>query len=191
MPSCDPGLVNEMSRLPFSAMTTGFHQALRRFNAASTGSDPVASAIPLFEALNWAVALDERVRKDWAPDGVDNQPGWDWPARLTNESDAEAVRGIRFVRNRVHHQWADAIRLAQGGSRYPPQASQWVWVRANELPPPDDGHRERGRKGYECLLENHAADFTLAILDETYHFMVQLLEPLGPAPRWRHNARTG
>lgn len=65
-----------------------------------------------------------------------------------------------------------------------------AWVRANELPPPDDGHRERGRKGYECLLENHAADFTLAILDETYHFMVQLLEPLGPAPRWRHNART-
>lgn len=182
---------DEVSRVPFSAMATGFHQAVERFKAASPESDPVAATTPLFEALNWAVALDERVRKDWAPDGVDSQPGWNWPVRLTSENDAEAVRGIRFVRNRVHHQWADAIRLAQGGSRYPPQVFQWVWVQANELPAPDDGHHERGREGYERILENRPADFTLAILAETYHFMVQLLEPFGPAPRWRHNAQTG
>lgn len=177
----------ESNRLPFSAMATGFRRALERFRATNHGTDPVAASIPLFEALSWAVTLDERVKKDWAPDGVDNQPGWDWAVRLSNESDAETVRGVRFIRNRVHHQWADAVRIQEGGSRYPPRAFEWIWVSADELPPPDDGFGERGREGYQRLLEGHPADFTLAILVETYDALVQIFEPLGPPPRWRPN----
>lgn len=175
----------EASRMPFSAMVTGFRQALQRFKASNEGTDPVAASLPLFEALSWAVALDERVKKDWAPDGIKNQPGWDWAVRLSSEADAEAVRGVRFIRNRIHHQWADAVRIEEGGSRYSPRTFEWVWVRADELPPPDKGFGERGREGYERLLEGRPAEFTLAILIETYDFLVGIFEPLGPPPHWR------
>lgn len=143
----------------------------------------MAAAIPLFEALNWAVALDERLCKDWVPDGKARQPGWDWPVRLTNEADAEAVRGIRFIRNRIHHQWADALRLVKARSRHPPRELEWTWVSATDLPEADPGH-DRGRDGYERLLEGKAAEYTLVILVETYEFVTQLLEPLGPPKRW-------
>ena len=63
------------STVPFVAMVMGFKMAVERFIAAGSGRDPMAAAIPLFEALNWAVALDERLCKDWVPDGKDRQPG--------------------------------------------------------------------------------------------------------------------
>jgi hypothetical protein len=172
-------------RMPFGAMASGLRGAVERFKGTSPLSDPVAAAIPLFEALNWAVALDDRVREDWAPDGVDRQPGWDWVIRLSNVTDAEAVRGIRFIRNRVHHQWADALRIAKGQSRYPARGFDWVWASADELPPPKGRFDELGHAGYQRLLKGRPADFTLATLAETYEFMDRLLEPFGPPPHWR------
>lgn len=172
-------------RMPFGAMARGFRGAVERFKGTSPLADPVAAAIPLFEALNWAVALDDRVREDWAPDGIDRQPGWDWVVRLSNVTEAEAVRGIRFIRNRVHHQWADALRIAKGQSRYPARGFDWVWASADELPPTKGRFDELGHAGYQRLLEGRPADFTLATLAETYEFMDRLLEPFGPPPRWR------
>jgi hypothetical protein len=168
-------------------MVLGLRMAVDRFKAAARGWDPIAAALPLFESLNWAVALDERIRKDWMPDG--SPPiGWDWPKRIGNEADAEAVRGIRFIRNRVHHQWADALTLAGPGNRYPARPFEWVWATSDQLPPHDAGHRDRGREDYEKLLEGQPAEVGLAILLETYDFMTQLLEPLGPPPEWRRTA---
>jgi hypothetical protein len=169
--------------VPFGAMVLGFRLAVERFDEAGSATDPVAAAIPLFEALNWAAALDERLVKDWIPDGKDRKPGWDWPVRLSNKADAEAVRGVRFIRNRIHHQWADALRLAKAGNHYPPRELEWVWVGASDLPEAEPGH-DRGREGYERLLEGRAAEYTLSILAETYEFVTQLLEPLGPPKRW-------
>jgi hypothetical protein len=170
--------------MPFGAMVLGFRLAVERFDEAGSATDPVAAAIPLFEALNWAVALDERLVKDWIPDGKDDPgPGWDWPVRLSNKADAEAVRGVRFIRNRIHHQWADALRLAKAGNHYPPRELEWVWVGASDLPEADPGH-DRGRDGYKRLLEGRAAEYTLSILAETYEFVTELLEPLGPPKRW-------
>jgi len=175
---------DEASRVPFSAMLLGFRLAVRRFQDAATETDPTAAALPLFESLNWAVALDERIRKDWVPDGPPPS-GWDWPKRIGNEADAEAVQGIRFIRNRVHHQWADALTLEGPANRYPPRSFEWVWATVDQLPPPDLGHGDRGREGYEKLLEGQPAEFGLAILRETYEFMTQLLESRGPRPYWR------
>jgi hypothetical protein len=164
-------------------MVLGFRMAVERFKDAGRAADPVTAVIPLFEALNWTVALDERLVKGWIPDGEDEGPGKDWAARLSNEADLEAVRGIRFIRNRIHHQWADALRLAKAGNHYPPRELEWVWVAAGDLPEADPGH-DRGREGYERLLEGRAAEYTLSILVETYEFVTQLLEPLGPPRPW-------
>jgi len=173
-----------VSQVPFSAMVLGLRLAVDRFKNAAEKTEPTAAALPLFESLNWAVALDERIRKYWVPDGPP-PIGWDWPKRIGNESDAEVVRGFRFIRNRVHHQWADALTLAGPVNRYPSRPFEWVWATVDQLPPPDPGRKDFGREGYEQLLEGQPAEFGLAILLETYEFMTQLLESRGPPPKWR------
>ena len=172
-----------MSQVPFSAMVLGLRLAVERFKNAAKGTDPTAAALPLFESLNWTVALDERLQKDWVPDGPP-PIGRDWPKRIGNEADAEAVRGIRFIRNRVHHQWAEALTLAEPVNRYPSRPFEWVWTAVDQLPPPDPGRKDYGREGYEQLLEGQPAEFGLAILLETYEFMTQLVESRGAPPKW-------
>ena len=169
--------------VPFGVMVMGFRLAVERFEGASPTSDRVASVIPLFEALNWAVALDERLVKDWVPDGEGREPGWDWPIRLRGDTEADIVRGVRFIRNRVHHQWADALRVAKDRHHYPHRQREWIWVAASDLPEADSGH-DKGREGYERLVEGHPAEFTLTTLVSIYEFVTQLLEPLGPPKRW-------
>ena len=44
----------------FEAMLLGYTEAINRFDAAANKNDPIGSYTALFEALNWAVALDDR-----------------------------------------------------------------------------------------------------------------------------------
>ena len=63
----------------FAAMYAGYAAAMDRFHEASKKHDATATFFPLFEALNWAVALDERAAKHWTPAG---EPlSWEWGAR--------------------------------------------------------------------------------------------------------------
>jgi hypothetical protein len=43
----------------------GLARAIERFDVAVKDRDPTNTFIPLFELLNWAVALDERTGQDW------------------------------------------------------------------------------------------------------------------------------
>jgi hypothetical protein len=44
----------------------------------------------LFEALNWAVALDDQVRQNWAPAGT--VLDWAWRTRVPSGDCVSAVR---------------------------------------------------------------------------------------------------
>jgi hypothetical protein len=55
----------------------------------------------IFEALNWAVALDDRVGRHWVPDG--GTLGWRWRERVGQGAE---IMGVRFARSSVH-QWSD------------------------------------------------------------------------------------
>jgi hypothetical protein len=96
----------------FRVMLRGYQEAFERFQGTGSVMDAVLSAIALFEALNWAVAFDDRCGAHWVPDGKPLGPKW--LERWTG--DATIARAIRFARNRVHHQWAEAliIRLLSG-----------------------------------------------------------------------------
>jgi hypothetical protein len=84
----------------FETMLIGYTDAAARFDeAAKKKRDPHATFIAAFEALNWAVALDDRVRRQWKPDG--QLLGWNWRERVGHG--AEIMGGVRFVRNGVHH----------------------------------------------------------------------------------------
>jgi hypothetical protein len=60
----------------FAAMFDGYDQALTRLERAAKGKEPAPAFIALFEALNWVVALDERAREHWTPEG--KPLGYDW-----------------------------------------------------------------------------------------------------------------
>src|SRR5665811_2098217 len=93
----------------FHILLEGYENAVSRFSDASKSRDPGRVFAPLFEALNWAVALDDQARKHWAPEGI--ALGWAWRSRVEG---GEFVSAVRCARNRVHHQWADALTLSEG-----------------------------------------------------------------------------
>lgn len=63
-------------------------------HASYTGT--LASAI---ECIYWATTLDEHLRAVWP-----HESNW-----YDDVVGGELMRGVRFARNRVHHQWANAI----------------------------------------------------------------------------------
>jgi hypothetical protein len=159
----------------FAAMFEGYAAATGRFREAAKGRDATAAFIALFEALNWAVALDERARKHWTPEG--EALGWGWRERVRG---AEVLRGIHFVRNRVHHDLSDALDLDERGRAYPKTFPivffEWRWRTASELPQP--GRKDNvGERVYQQTVEGQPARVTLENLGEAFHFLRQVMEP--------------
>jgi hypothetical protein len=144
----------------------GFGEAherlLSRLESIETPPDDVF--LPLFESLNWAVALC-----DLATD-----------KKITLNADADDLRGLRFVRNRVHHQWENAVAVSdtvlfpavrqagRGGSRInaPPVVSAWAWLPAAKLPPPGDYADLDGEVAYVRRLENQFVSAVLSRFSE-------------------------
>ena len=54
----------------------------------------------VFEALNWSVTLDERLRHD--------SEGEDWTVEIEGGS---VIRALRYARNAVHHDWSAALDI--------------------------------------------------------------------------------
>jgi hypothetical protein len=158
----------------FRMLHSGYVAAAARFAAAAKQRDGDASFQPLFEALNWAVALDDRIRAHWAPEG--KPLNWRWRERVPG---AELVEGLRWVRNGVHHQWSDALVLSEG-FQFPLTFGlvffEWVWRPAMDLPElgrPNAG----GRTAYQQHLAGRPARVTLDTLTGVFAFLANLLEP--------------
>lgn len=89
--------------------------------------DPWPAFFALFETLMWAVALDEAIDDVFAPDG-----GAMW---WRSDEQGYLLAAVRYVRNRVHHQWANALRLElESGGVLPFPGHAWVWRELTDLP---------------------------------------------------------
>lgn len=154
----------------FSMMLLGYKRAVQRFHAATTEpARPSSAYVPLFEALNWAVALDDRTGGHWRPHGGEEPIKWKWRQEVPNGG---YVDGIRFARNRIHHQWSDALLINDQG-RSEAQA-EWVWRPSDELP---SGRDDRGIDNYSALLAGAPVHYALDVLAELYEWIVLRLEP--------------
>jgi hypothetical protein len=153
-----------------SWFVTGYRRALARFHDTQEAREqPEERFIPLFEVLNWAAAI------------VDPNS----PLRGSLVAD-DAVQGLRYVRNRVQHQWAEALasrdvpfpQITQAvgqGSRIilPPTALAWFWKPLNQLAPPPASRPDKGGQvAYRDYLAGEPARAALDHLD-------------GLLPRWR------
>jgi hypothetical protein len=139
-------------------LVEGYRRALERFTATADARDkPEDRFIPLFETLNWVVAIMDH------PEGQ----------HLYTD---EIVRGLRFARNRVHHDLADALeprdvpfRIRPSHSREygvealrPPTVLDWFWKWPDQLP---EGHPDaEGEEAYRKLLAGESVGDALAHL---------------------------
>jgi hypothetical protein len=140
----------------------GFASAWHRFmEDGRLAADPVDAFIPLFDTLNWATTLDERIATDL---GTAGNPDWSWRDKYM---DGAVVRGVRFARNRVHHQWADALYLDPEGAALPMVLPaglfEWRWRRS--LPP---GANNQGEPQYQKLLAEAPARMTLMDIHKVF-----------------------
>lgn len=167
MKPCDQNIVT------YESMLIGYTAAVARFETAVKDRNPITALVGVFESLNWAVALDERIGKHWVPCG--ESLGREWRGRLSRG--AEIMDGVRFARNRVHHQWSDAM-VAEDGSRG--EFVDWVWRSATELPKfrPD----VNGEAVYRDHMQGRPVKLCLDVLDGVFLTLQFLLEP--------HRART-
>jgi hypothetical protein len=129
----------------------GYKRATDRYLAAAQqDTDFAETFIPLFEALNWAVSLRDRLGKEGRP-----------------IRDRLAL-ALGYARDRVHHDWAGALhpRRLQVSASEPaaPVLSglsvEWFWKRVDELPTPTGGTKKE-QKAYEDVLAGQSAYATL------------------------------
>jgi hypothetical protein len=175
-------------RVTADRLVNGYQEAFQRFEAAIARRDSDAAFLGLFEALNWAVALDEVIGEIWRPGG--RRLGFAWRDRV---GDASVMAGVRYARNRVHHLWADAVYLAEWGRPIGDRIghpigdrvgaatfSGWIWRPTEDLPEgrPD----KRGRLVYNTRLATNRADDTLRALSRAFAFVGELLVPRPERP---------
>src|SRR5438094_3494121 len=154
-----------MATAPVEWMVEGYLTAVERLLEVIRSGDAgdKETFLPLFEALNWAASVDMFF--------IDNgRPIQD-----------DLLTGVRFARNRVHHQWELALRrydspgvpmvhLATGSSRLigPPPGFWWYWVDANQLP----RGRQGGKNAYVARLAGKEADTTLKALRPIFERLI-------------------
>ena len=117
------------------ALLRGYAAAYGRLVTAMQEPDELAAFAPLFETLNWAVTIDDAAGTHSVPAGEPLKEGWRERIR-----GAGVMGGVRFARNRVHHQWAEAVVMDEGGRRYPRRYPlryhEFPWRPIAELPRP-------------------------------------------------------
>jgi hypothetical protein len=175
----------------------GLRAAVERLDAAALRrDDPQGTYLPLFEALNWVASLDDRIGAIWRPDGGKDPIGTAWRERVGS---GPRITALDWVRNLVHHQWADALRLDPSGhglypsqdlypsdDLYPLPDHAWVWRDARELP----ARRARRKKGqgpgadgaetYNTHLAGRSAVGTLTEILPDFERVAGWLEPPRP-----------
>ena len=130
-------------------------------DASQDPQSPDLLYIPLFEALNWAGVLEEAAR-----------PHTD-----------QLLSAIRFARNRVVHDWADAVEgrsilnpagatirplgagVGRAGTVGPPVVWEWFWRNRASLP---SGTNNRGGPAYDALLAGKPVRAALDQLRATF-----------------------
>ncbi len=170
----------------FRVLLAGYEQAVGRFEQLSRTRDARQVFGPLFEALNWVVALDDQARMHYAPEG--KPLDWAWRSRVVG---GDFVSAVRCARNRVHHQWADALTISEGFSAplvAPLVAHEWRWRRLGDLPQADHPKGRAAARAldeaeadYERLLAGHPARVVLGELLSPFRQLADVLEPSTPS----------
>jgi hypothetical protein len=160
-------------RVELRTFVRGFDLAHKRLRGrVSREATPDEVFLPLFDTLNWAVALIDLARD------LDKEI----------KADPDDLWALRLARNRSHHQWANVLTITDvlnpeggttrhGGTRpgsgrttivRPITVQAWAWKEFDALPPPDPEHPDRldSIDAYKRRLERQVATGVLSRLSE-------------------------
>lgn len=157
-------IVGADKRVTIQNLVLGFCRAYYRFLAeqdkeTSSGDfqGPARAYMAIFEALNWADAVDEFLSH--GPEQGGGHPGWleSLPTEQRN-----VAKGIQHARNVVHHQWWGAIstmivRKEDG------QEDTWIW---GDLP--GNNRNRDGQRVYDAALRGKPIAETLGLLRDAF-----------------------
>lgn len=135
-------------------LLAGYRQAYERWMAGPRiDPDPDPAFFAIFEALNWAVSIDLRLKDTLLS----------WPRAYDQHG---YVAGFRYARNAVHHDWAEALWLDRRGALIPtpvPHALfEWCWL------PELHSTRTGGLDQYRAHLSGKPVRFTLEALESLF-----------------------
>ena len=144
----------------FNTLLRGLQAAYERVLETRKSQSPDDMFIPVFEALNWATIIG--FREEWH--SLDSDLG-------------ELYKALKYVRNRVHHQWAVAIYWSEGAVfpiKFPSPWHEWLWRSRSDLPLADPNHKPQvgEETAYDQRLDQRSVWQTLN----------ELLEKLGGTP---------
>lgn len=112
-------------------------------------------------------------------------PRRSWRAMLPM---TELMPAIRFVRGRVHHQFADPTAVNELAYPYklPLLLPEWTWRPTDELPPPDPDHPDShgGEDAYRKLLEGQPVQLGLDALCGVFYSVQRIRAEGGQPTQW-------
>lgn len=160
-------------RVQIGVMIRGYKQAQARYAEVAGRHDASeATYFALFEALNWAVAVEDVIREVWWPHG--KRLGWKWRDEVPG---AEVMQGIRMARNLLHHHWASAPRIDFVNGRH-----GWSWPQADALPPTTTKGDAEAVPIYSAMLAGVSVADTLHSVGAVFAQVGQFVDPPRPLP---------
>jgi hypothetical protein len=173
--SIQDALATRLASLPmnadgsFDALTSlecFFLSQLIGYANASRENQKGVALMHLSHAVFWTRALDERFEKDLAS-------GYD-TFRKSHKL-GPIIRGIRYARNRVVHQFPELFYVTDGSAAFPLEMPamffEYRWRPRASLPAPDPNYPDHdGASAYEQHLENHPVRHALRAAD---HFFME------------------
>jgi hypothetical protein len=146
-----------------------FLRAIERFRAEDALRSARDAEVPapsraagaLTEALNWAHSMDDYLGSRGPEGTLGTQRDADW-AKAFSPQQQNLVRGFRFARNCLHHDWWQgvAVRIHMDGVT----TDEWLWAHVTPKKPDADGESAynatiRGRPVMATLDELAAVFF--------------------------------
>lgn len=125
----------------------------------------------VFEALNWSVTLDERIRHE--------SKGKDWTLGIDGGS---LIRALRYAGNSVHHDWSAALDIGLAPDEFlAPHATVFgiTWVNELTVGRPD----RRGAAAYAETLAGRNVGETLLAASKVCQEGIKALRAANAPPR--------
>jgi hypothetical protein len=184
-PDSDSGVSRD--RLAPEALLYGFMRSIGRFTRSGLSGETLTDldedddldrevfviewSNAVFEALNWSVTLDERLRHDTEEK--------DWTVGIDGGS---VIRALRFARNSVHHDWSSALDLGlPPGEFLAPHSTVFEITWVDELTP--DRPDRKGAAAYAESLAGRNVGETLLAAGKVCEEGVKALRAANTPPR--------
>lgn len=130
--------------------------------------------LALFEALNWAVSLDDRLTEEWPFEEIAFGKYW-----CDEFAGGDLIRGLRYVRNAVHHDWSLALDVDPEETPFQARVEllylSWLPGLSSKRPHPD------GERAFAEMLAGRSVGDTLLEINEVFEVGVKLA--MGERPR--------